>query len=279
MELNDFHVLKKSPDGYAWLSISLAGAPVEQEAPTIEELPPAEDTEDKPVEGDGDGEGGSEAAEGDEKAATESAPAPDEAPATKQAPAPAPEQAVAGPGPTPRCNNGACLIGKDLFVLGGEQQGEIVDDFALLKLDISKATAEWTTPEVSKGSIPSNRTCPSMIATSGANAKVFIFGGMKIGKDDEGDEVLGDFHVITVGKESWKCAEQTPNGDVPCARYGAKFIKYGRDKYLFYGGIDAEGRPLNDAYFFFGDGYFHVHLPGRVVGPPVHRYLGHVPGY
>ena len=250
MELNDFHVLKKSPDGYAWLSISLAGAPVEQEAPTIEELPPAEDTEDKPVEGDGDGEGGSEAAEGDEKAATESAPAPAEAPATKQAPAPAPEQAVAGPGPTPRCNNGACLIGKDLFVLGGEQQGEIVDDFALLKLDISKATAEWTTPEVSKGSIPSNRTCPSMIATSGANAKVFIFGGMKIGKDDEGDEVLGDFHVITVGKESWKCAEQTPNGDVPCARYGAKFIKYGRDKYLFYGGIDAEGRPLNDAYFF-----------------------------
>lgn len=79
-----------------------------------------------------------------------------------------------------------------------------------------------------------------------------MFGGT--GSTDDDQPVLLDELVLLAvhdnGALSCCINPSTVSGPRPCARSGATLLEYAPGQLLLYGGFDADGKPLDDAFLF-----------------------------
>ena len=262
-ELDDVAIFQLNKEGCRWMRSSDAD---EAPAAAAELEPEAAPAAEEPTEGAAEKEAPEEeceAAEGEEKAEGEAAAAAaegegegDEAAAAAEAPAEAPAAVpsaapeAAAPVPRPCARQGAAMVtgSKRVVVLGGEGADGVLDDTAVL--DLPTGPNAWVTPSVS-GAAPVARRDHAAVMLG---QTLFVFGGTTLDEEDS-TVTLGDLCAATVdtkaGTLAWDAVEA--KGQAPCARSGASFQMISATAVMLYGGRDAKGRPLNDAYVLDGD--------------------------
>ena len=151
--------------------------------------------------------------------------------------------------PCPRQGQAVVHSSKKAIVLGGEGAEDLLGDAAILDLPTSESA--WVTPEVS-GDAPSARRDHAAVMLG---QTLFVFGGATRDEEDE-DVILGDLCVAAVDVRTGTIAWEKANvkGQAPCARKGASFQVVSATAVMLYGGKDAKGRPLNDAYVLDAEG-------------------------
>lgn len=158
-----------------------------------------------------------------------------------------------GEKPEPRSGHQACLVDKQLFILGGWNSAKQFDDIHILNID----TSTWSCAEAKLDTPTWNHAAVSV--QSVPNWKIFIFGGSGGNLAESGSAqgtYMNQVRVLDTGSMSWNI----PNcqGDSPCPRADSA-IAYDRDGYrmMMFGGWANQ---------WFGDFYsLNVH---EIVGPP-----------
>lgn len=156
------------------------------------------------------------------------------------------EEAPTEPQPIKARNSASIwVVEKDLYVFGGENDGDLMQEFAVMDTT-NKETAEWIEPAV-EGELPSARKGAAACA-SGRQA--ILFSGASV--NEEGMAVtLEDIYLLEVtGPASVRCTALEIKGASPAPRSYAMFQKLAPKKLMLYGGMSADNKPLNDAWLF-----------------------------
>jgi len=248
----------------SWKWAPMVPKPYTRREPVVKEAPaaavPAEDGEAPatpaeggdapaaPVEGEAPAEGDAAAAPAEGEAA---APAEGEAAATAEGAATPAGDAEppkpSGPGqPLERYGLGGVVVsGRKLLLFGGEAKGTLQNEFLTVDLGLD-GNAAWSQPNVN-GEEPGPRIGAS-VAIHGN--RLFIFGGK--GRNASEEEFLfEDLVVLTVDPASCDVTVETEvktKGTLPGPRTGALFMPYHADSMVLMGGLDAAGKPINDAH-------------------------------
>ena len=278
--LSDMWFLKKEEDGWSWSSPSeypsyprrikpVAEEAAEEDADEAgEEAAKEEGAEEEKAEGETPE--GEEAApeepaaeeEGekpaDEAAAAEEGDAPtaEEEPATaadEEGAAPAAAEEPATPAdlpfgeaeePTKRILHCAVAIHKDLIVFGGDNDGELVDDYAIFNTE-GRSVAEGMEPRV-LGDVPKVRRGA---AAAAVGKRIIMFSGESTNEEEE-PILMDDMYVIHLeeGKVLRFEKVETTGNYCPGPRKGAIMQEYAPGQLFLYGGMNADNKPANDAF-------------------------------
>lgn len=206
-----------------------------------DEAKPEGEGEEAKAEGDAAAEGEKPEGEVEGEAAAAEAETEAEAEAPKEAelaPENDPSQAA------PRTSHSACSLGgKKVVMFGGESEGALLNDFALV--DLAEREPKWT-QLFAKGLELEPRKGAALAAVGNT---VVLFSG--IAKDeDEGEYLLDDLRVFSYEPKQHTLTLQEVEfkGPIPEPRSGAVFQLYAPNQLMLYGGVDAKGKPLNTAY-------------------------------
>jgi hypothetical protein len=98
------------------------------------------------------------------------------------------------------------------------------------------------------GDMPAPRKGATAAATAGT---VVMFGGWGVNAEEQ-PVLLGELVLMEVqAPGSLRClVAPAASGDVPCARSNGVMTELEPGKLFLYGGFNAEGKPLDDAYVF-----------------------------
>lgn len=255
-DLNDMYMLRKEGDTWIWshpmesrpymrhpvadpeMSAAQREGSAEQAAEDAEAVP-AEGTE-----GEGDAEGettkptageAAEPAEGEE-GLEEGGDETEQAPPNLLEPLPVKERNSAA----------AVAIDRDLYILGGDNGGDFMREFAMCDTNDTES-ANWMEP-ILKGDVPRPRKACAAAATGN---KIFMFGGLVM--DDAGmSSAVGELVVFEITGPNGLHAVINPDAGStrPAARAYPIMQEYANGKIFLYGGLDAAGKALNDAWLY-----------------------------
>eukprot|EP01147_Barroeca_monosierra_P008382 gene8383-10202_t len=151
--------------------------------------------------------------------------------------------ATTGKAPAPRLNHAAAIVGQDLYIFGGFEDGEAKND--LYKLDLQKM--KWTpilvcVPTVQNTQeVPNSptRRCNHSMTACGQN--LFVFGG-------RGGETLlfNDLHCFDTETNTWKAL--TPTGQPPSPRDFHTTAVCNEKIYVFGGAKEIESQNVFEYY-------------------------------
>ena len=105
----------------------------------------------------------------------------------------------------------------------------------------------WVEPAVD-GVLPCARKGAAAAAAAGDSFAV-IFGGCTVNEQGE-DVLLNDLHLVEIrGLDLVRCGQLEAAGATPPPRAGAMLEQHAASgRLLLYGGVDAAGKPLGDAW-------------------------------
>ncbi|WIA35517.1 hypothetical protein OEZ86_003944 [Tetradesmus obliquus] len=163
--------------------------------------------------------------------------------------------------PIPRYEQGAALLGSQLYVLGGHYGGRYLQDLWVYNLNRLQWTAPAATVEQPQDAAEGGEEeGAALLAPAGPPAsagwsvtpfqdKLLVLGGhMKVGKLKKG-ESLPPISVWLVDLATLRWSALPTSGTVPCARGGhTACLMPSGDKVVVYGGEDSHRRPLGDVH-------------------------------
>eukprot|EP00505_MAST-04D_sp_SCG-Rhode-Island_P001940 Stramenopile-MAST_4_protein_1940 len=151
---------------------------------------------------------------------------------------PAPLQPLHPRGPCPRAAHSCDLVGNKLFVFGGWDGNNALNDLHVLNFE----TSRWSQVEL-RGNAPTARNNHT-IAMVGVN--IYLHGG------HNGTKWLNDIHILNTDTGKWSTPDVS--GELPSARACHTMTRVGQKLYLF-GGYDGK-RCFNDIDVFDLDNSF-----------------------
>ncbi|DBA86689.1 TPA: Dynein alpha chain, flagellar outer arm [Trebouxia sp. C0004] len=147
--------------------------------------------------------------------------------------------------PTERNSHAAVAIDSDLLILGGESNAELVQEMCMIDTE-KQGNLAWVNP-ILNGTTPAARKGASAACTQ--NRFVVVFGGK--GVDADAKEVIKDDLLLLEmddGPSTIKVSALDIKGLKPAPRMNAMFQECGQGKLMLFGGLGADGKPLNDAW-------------------------------
>ncbi len=226
-DLNDMFTLCKEGEGWVWTHPANSQPYIRHPDPTAEQAEEGSGEGAAPAEGEGEGAG-----EGEEGAGSA-----EQAPANNSEPRPV----------TARNSHTAVAIDRDLYVLNGDNAGDMMREFAMVDTSDTE-TANWMEP-ILAGDIPAPRRSAAAACTGN---KIFMFGGV-ISDPAGQNQVVDDLIVFEVtGPNNLTCQVNPPtHGHAkPPARQYPIMQEYCSGKVFLCGGLDASNKPFNDAWLF-----------------------------
>lgn len=160
--------------------------------------------------------------------------------------------------PLPRYEQGAALMGPNLYIMGGHYSGRYLADIWMYNLN----KLAWTAPSPAdaEAAQPSGQEGSPLLSVSGPPAaagwsvtplqdnKLLVMGGhTKAGKLKK-HEKLPPLPVWVVDLDTMTWTSLATTGDVPTARGGHTACPLPDDKIVIYGGEDGHRRPLAEAH-------------------------------
>jgi serine/threonine protein kinase/ankyrin repeat protein len=140
-----------------------------------------------------------------------------------------------GPAPSKRSSHSSVVVGRRLFLFGGQRNSNWFNDMYILDLD----KYEWT-------KVPDSENAPTPRSEHAATAvddKIWIFGGF------DGSNRLNDLYTFDTNTLKWTKINIVGK-DVPIGRSGHKMVRYGTSTVYIFGGIDDQGNYSNELYVF-----------------------------
>lgn len=244
-DLNDMYFLRK--EGEAWVWSHPAESKPYLRHPDLAPKPAAPEEGAEGAEGEQAAAPPAEGAEGGEHAEHAEGEQGEHGEGHEGAAAAAPGEQV----PLPikeRNSQTAVAIDRDLYILCGDNNGDMLREFAMCDTT-DTACANWMEPIVTAedGIIPAPRRAAAAAAC--APALIFMFGGVQ--SDPQGQNVTTDELVRfeVTGPNSLHVTVNPPvTGPKPPARSFATMQEYSNGKLFLYGGLNADGKALNDAW-------------------------------
>eukprot|EP00043_Microstomoeca_roanoka_P018663 m.202333 g.202333 ORF g.202333 m.202333 type:complete len:535 (+) comp16872_c11_seq2:227-1831(+) len=155
-----------------------------------------------------------------------------------------------GMAPAPRLNHAADVVGQDLYVFGGFQDGEAKND--LYKLDLE--TMKWTVIKVANA--PDRRCNHSLTAVGN---KLYVFGGRG------GEKLLfNDVHCFDAETRQWTVIE--PSGTPPPPRDFHSAVTFDDKIVIFGGAMEIESQ---DIFKYYNDVVIYDTTRNAWVRPPI----------
>ena len=145
---------------------------------------------------------------------------------------------------TARNSHAAVAVDRDLYVLGGDAQGDLLKEFAMSDTS-DRNSANWMEP-ILKGDIPKARKAAAAVASGN---KIFMFGGMMANTEDA-VVAVGELVLLEIsGPNDLNAIINPPtHGTSPTARAYAMFTEFSAGRLFLYGGLDVAGKPLHDGW-------------------------------
>lgn len=251
--LHDMWFLKKEEGGWSWSGPSQY-KPFPRRVKPVKEAredaaEPAEDAaaEGKPAAGgDVPAGNGEDEAPGEGEAVPEAEPVPQPVPIHKAAPAEEPDLPFgeAEP-PRNRNNHMAVAIQKSLLVWGGDDEGELVDDYAIFNTE-SREIAQAFQPRLF-GDVPKIRRGAAACAAS--PTKILMFSGETTDAVEEAYLTDDMYAIHIIDGKALRFQKVETSGDyLPLPRKNAIFQQLAPGKLFLYGGMGCGNKPQNDAW-------------------------------
>lgn len=160
--------------------------------------------------------------------------------------------------PLPRYEQGAALMGPNLYIMGGHYSGRYLADLWMYNLNKLAWTAP--TPAEPEAAEATGQEGSALLAASGPppaagwsvtplqDNKLLVMGGhTKAGKPKKGQK-LPPLPVWVVDLDNMSWTSLVTTGDIPTARGGHSASPLPDDKIVIYGGEDGHRRPMAEAY-------------------------------
>jgi len=155
-----------------------------------------------------------------------------------------PKEAIKGTLPNSRTNHASAVVGKKVFIFGGNNNDEhgryqVLDDLHVL--DTTSAELEWSQPRVT-GDKPCARSghCMTSIGT-----KLYLFGGGVWNEDEGWVEKFNDIHIFDTLTNHW--TKPPVKGEVQTSTFAISF-NVGRFLFIFGGGSKPGHCVTNEIY-------------------------------
>ncbi|KYR01534.1 hypothetical protein DLAC_01527 [Tieghemostelium lacteum] len=153
-----------------------------------------------------------------------------------------PKEFIGGKSPVSRTNHASAVVGKNVYIFGGNNNDEsgryqVLDDLHCLNTE----TMVWSQPDVT-GDKPCARSGHCMTAIG---SKLYLFGGGVWNESDGWVEKFNDIHVFDTDTQHW--TKPVVKGDVQTSTFAISF-NIGRYLFIFGGGSKPRFCVTNEIY-------------------------------